>query len=112
MQFREPPRIGPAVVQYERAGVWIVVAHGAYDPHSIAPMQDALETAAKKHPRVVVDVAGLEFADSSFLNLLLRTHRATSLCLVSPAPQLRRVLEITGADEVLEIRATVEDAVT
>ncbi|MFI6559544.1 STAS domain-containing protein [Streptomyces sp. NPDC050534] len=111
MQSSEPLPTGSDVVQYERAGAWVVVAHGDYDPNSIASMQDALETAAKKHSRVVVDAAGLTFADSTFLNLLLRTHRATSLCVASPAPQLRRILEITGADEVLDIRATVADAV-
>ena len=111
MQLSGHPPTGPEVVQYERDGAWIVVPHGDYDPHSIGPVEDALETAAKKYSRVVVDVTRLRFADSSFLNLLLRTHRTTSLCIVSPPTQLRRVFEITGADEVLDIRATVEEAV-
>lgn len=110
MQSSDDSRAGSRVVQYEREGVWVVVAHGDYDAHSIASMGHALERAAEKHARVVVDAADLRFADSSFLNLLLRTHRATSLCVASPAPQLRRVLEITGADQVLDVRATVEDA--
>jgi anti-anti-sigma factor len=101
---------GPEVVQYERADVWVIVAHGDYDAHTIAPVEDALETAAKKHSRVVVDASGLNFTDATFLNLLLRTHQATSLCVASPAPQLRRIFEMTGADAVLDVRATVEDA--
>ncbi|MFG2794192.1 STAS domain-containing protein [Streptomyces sp. NPDC048419] len=111
MQFSQQARTGRELVQYERAGAWIVVAHGDYDANSIASMAKALETAAKKHSRVVLDAAGLTFADSTFLNLLLRIHQTTALCVASPAPQLRRILEITGADTVLDVRTTIEDAV-
>ncbi|MFF7445636.1 MULTISPECIES: STAS domain-containing protein [unclassified Streptomyces] len=100
-----------AVVQYERDGAWVVVAHGSYDMDSLSPLAEALGTAAEKHARVVVDVAGITFADSTFLNLLLGLNRQTELRLVGPPPQLRRILELTGADTVLDVRATVEDAV-
>ncbi|MFD8308388.1 STAS domain-containing protein [Streptomyces sp. NPDC059690] len=111
-QFNEhiPGHIG--VVQYERGGACVVVAHGAYDLHSIGPLADALQTAAAKHARVVLDASGITFADSTFLNMLLSTHRMTDLRVAGPAPQLRRVLEMTGADTVLDLRTTVEDAVT
>jgi anti-anti-sigma factor len=111
MPFSEHAPIGREVVQYERAGAWVVVAHGDYDANSIAAMAEALETAAKKHSRVVLDAAALTFADSTFLNLLLRIHQTTALCVASPAPQLRRILEITGADTVLDVRTTVAEAV-
>ncbi|TQJ92432.1 STAS domain-containing protein [Streptomyces sp. SLBN-31] len=104
-----PPQSG--VTQYERGGAWIVVAHGAYDLDSIDPLANALETAAAQHARVVVDASGLTFADSTFLNLLLTTHRQTDLRVAAPPPQLLRVLEITGADTLLDLRPTVEDAV-
>ncbi|MES5823325.1 STAS domain-containing protein [Streptomyces sp. RG80] len=99
------------VVQYERDGVWVVVAHGNYDMNSLPPLAEALQTAAPKRARVVVDAADVTFADSTFLNLLLDIHRRTELRLAAPPPHLRRVLELTGADTVLDIRATVEDAV-
>ncbi|MFI8230938.1 STAS domain-containing protein [Streptomyces sp. NPDC085900] len=105
-----PPQTG--VIQYERGGAWIVVAHGAYDLDSIDPLAHALETAAAQHTRVVLDTSGLTFADSTFLNLLLNTHRLTDLRVAAPPPQLLRVLEITGADTLLDLRPTVEDAVT
>jgi anti-anti-sigma factor len=101
---------GPAVVQYELGEAWVVVAHGAYDMDSISPFAEVLETAAAKHSRVVVDASGITFADSTFLNLLLRTHRETDLRVAAPAPQLMRILEMTGADALLTVRATVEDA--
>jgi anti-anti-sigma factor len=99
-----------AVVQYELGGAWVVVAHGNYDMDSIGPLADALRTAAQKHSRVVLDASGVTFADSMFLNLLLHIHPMTSLRVAAPTPQLKRVFEITGADTVLDIRASVADA--
>ncbi|MFB7595261.1 STAS domain-containing protein [Streptomyces sp. NPDC056160] len=98
-------------MQYELRGAWVVVAHGAYDRHSITPLETALAVAAGKYPRVVLDASSVTFADSSLLNLILLTHRSVPLRVAAPPPQLRRLLEITGADTVLETRATVEDAV-
>ncbi|MFC9682411.1 STAS domain-containing protein, partial [Streptomyces sp. NPDC056948] len=55
----------PAVRQYERHGAWVVTAQGAFDMHSITPLADALTTAARKHPKVILDASGLTFADST-----------------------------------------------
>nr|WP_307123030.1 STAS domain-containing protein [Streptomyces sp. B1I3] len=99
------------MVQYERQGAWVVAAYGSYDVDSIRPLAEALTAATRKHPNVVLDASGVTFADSSLLNLLLVTHRAVPLCVAAPGPQLRRLLEITGVDTVLEVRATVEEAV-
>nr|WP_267893314.1 STAS domain-containing protein [Streptomyces sp. FXJ1.172]WEP00479.1 STAS domain-containing protein [Streptomyces sp. FXJ1.172] len=86
----------------------MVVAHGAYDANSITPLADALETAASKYSRVVVDAWGLTLVDSTFLNLLLHIHHATELRAARPAPHIRRLMGVTGADAVLGVRATVE----
>jgi anti-anti-sigma factor len=109
-QGNDPLPRRTAVVQYERNGAWVVVAHGDYDMDTVSPLADALETAARKHPKLVIDVSGVTFADSTFLNLLLRVHQATTLRVAGPRHQLRRLLELTGADAVLDIRQTVQDA--
>jgi anti-anti-sigma factor len=54
-------------------------------------------------PRLVVDVAGLTFCDSSGLSALLRasTHASSaggSVTLVGIRPQLARILQITDLD--------------
>ncbi|MFJ9729326.1 STAS domain-containing protein [Streptomyces sp. NPDC101209] len=105
-----PPHV--RVVQYERGEAWVVVAHGAYDLDTIDQLAHALKRAVAQHARVVLDASGVTFADSAFLNLLLETNRYTDLRIAVPSPQLRRVLEITGADTLLDIRPTVDDAVT
>lgn len=109
-QACEPDLEGAAVLQYELRGAWVVAAHGAYDMDTIAPLADALETAVRKHPKVVLDASGVTFADSTFLNLLIRTHQVGTLRVAAPSRQLQRLCEITGADRVLELRGTVEDA--
>ncbi|MFF0087194.1 hypothetical protein ACFYR1_47240 [Streptomyces canus] len=59
---------------------------------------------------MVVDASGVTFAHSTVLTLLLRGHRATELWSAVPTPQVLRVLELTGADEVLDVRATLKGA--
>ncbi|MFE8938602.1 STAS domain-containing protein [Streptomyces sp. NPDC007872] len=99
-----------AVARHEARGTGVVVADGSYDMQTVAPLATALGAAAEKYRKVVLDVSGVAFADSSFLNLLILTHRTTDLRLAGPTPQVRRILEITGVDTVLEVRETVEDA--
>ncbi|MFI6038181.1 STAS domain-containing protein [Streptomyces sp. NPDC051315] len=98
------------VVQYEWCGAWVVGARGSYDIDSIVPLADALDTAVKEHAMVVLDASGITFADSALLNLLILTHQAADLRVAAPTLQLRRLLELTGVDTVLKVRATVEEA--
>lgn len=89
----------------------MVAVHGAFDGNSAPILATALQDAATTHKTVVVDLAGMTFADSTLLNVLLNFHRGHQLRLARPAHQFRRVLELTGADQVLDIRPTVEDAI-
>ncbi|MEU1124652.1 STAS domain-containing protein [Streptomyces sp. NPDC005899] len=97
-------------MQYARHGAWVVAPHGPCDMDSVPPLAEALSAAAEAHPHVVLDASGITFADSSLLNLLILTHRTGALTVAAPGPQLRRLLEITGAGAVLRVRAGVEEA--
>ncbi|MFH9011754.1 STAS domain-containing protein [Streptomyces sp. NPDC017943] len=106
---------GPAVEaasvhQYAWRGTWVVAARGAYDLNSIQPLTDALASAVRDHPVVVLDASGVTFADSTLLNLLILTHQSGKLRLVAPSSHLRRLCEITGVDGVLDIRETLDAA--
>ncbi|MFJ9346562.1 STAS domain-containing protein [Streptomyces sp. NPDC101237] len=100
----------PRLVQREQGGAWVVAAVGAFDLNSTPTLAAALEAGARTHARVVLDATGLTFADSTVLNLLLHFHRTAVLRVAGPAPQLARVLELTGADAVLDVRPTLEEA--
>ncbi|MEU9979313.1 STAS domain-containing protein [Streptomyces sp. NPDC051014] len=100
----------PYLTQYEQNGVRVVVVHGAFDLNSGPVLASALQDAATTHTTVVVDAAGFTFADSTVVNVLLHFHRVHRLRVARPAHQFLRMLEMTGADRVLDIRPTVEDA--
>ncbi|MEU8926277.1 STAS domain-containing protein [Kitasatospora sp. NPDC048545] len=90
--------------------------HGEVDRDQRAVLEDALTRAVKDcPPRLIVDLAGLSFCDSTGLNALLATRleaqaNSVRLTLAAPPPQLRRLLEITGGDEIFTIRDTVRAA--
>ncbi|MFD6892902.1 STAS domain-containing protein [Streptomyces sp. NPDC059957] len=88
----------------------VVAARGELDQDTLAPLEEALVSAADRYPLVVLDAAAVTFGDSSFLNLLLRLHHLTALRVAAPGDQLRRLFAVTGADTVLSVHASVEDA--
>ncbi|WP_328923370.1 STAS domain-containing protein [Streptomyces sp. NBC_00190] len=90
---------------------WVVAAHGELDQDTLAPLEGALASAADRHRLVVLDAGSITFGDSSFLNLLLRLHHLTTLRIAAPGEQLRRLFALTGADTVLSLHPSVEDAV-
>ena len=63
----------------------------------------------------MVDLSGLTFMDSSAQRVLLRAARrleeaGPSLRLVNPVGEVRRLLELTGADQLIPVFATVDEA--
>ena len=64
---------------------------------------------------VVVDLAGLEFCDSSGLSVLVRvrnrlTELGGSVTLAAATPIVQRVLEVSGLDEIFGTYPSVEAA--
>ncbi|WP_063750105.1 STAS domain-containing protein [Kitasatospora cheerisanensis] len=104
------------VALHRPPGALVVRPEGELDHDSVGPLRDALERAVADPPaRLVVDCGGLDFCDSTGLNLLLRANVAARragipLLLAAPGSVVVRMLEITGADEVLVVRPTVADA--
>jgi anti-anti-sigma factor len=59
--------------------------------------------------QLTIDMSGLRFADSASIRALVLTARALrerggGLVLLRPQPQVARVLELLGADQVITIR--------
>lgn len=70
---------------------------------------------ARAVPRVIVDLGGVGFCDSTglsvFVSTLRRTHGTdSSLVLVSVQRPVMRVLRMTGLDRVLTLCKDVEEA--
>lgn len=88
----------------------VVAAHGDVDIDSLGPLQDELGSAAAAHRTVILDASGITFCDSSFLNLLLHIHRVTTLRIAAPSEPVRRLLEVTGVDRVMNLHPTTDAA--
>jgi len=74
---------------------------GEMDADNCAEFSSAILSCPTDSGRVVVDLAGLTFIDSSGISELLRVdetldERGQALVLKNPSPAVRRVLEITG----------------
>jgi anti-sigma B factor antagonist len=58
--------------------------------------------------QVVVDMSGIEFCDSTGMNVLLAAHRRAreqggDLELAAPRPAIRKVLQVTGLESVFTV---------
>jgi anti-anti-sigma factor len=85
----------------------VVAVSGELDLSTFGQLSRTLADVVDLHPRALtIDLAGLEFIDSTGLTLLVRTrtHLAEeggTFWLSSPTPSVRRVLEIVGLDMLL-----------
>jgi anti-sigma B factor antagonist len=82
---------------------------------SSAFQQSLLKVLDRKPKKVVVNMAGVPYMDSSgvasLVKLLARLRKSGgTMCLVGVSDKVRNVLEITRLDSVFEICATEEEA--
>ncbi|MET7683367.1 STAS domain-containing protein [Streptomyces sp. NPDC005423] len=79
-----------------------------------AVYQLALE-AISRWPRVIIDLSGVTFCDSSGFNALLRLRRRAQeagnrLSLAAPPTQVTRLLTLTGAGALFPVYDSLADA--
>jgi anti-sigma B factor antagonist len=77
---------------------------------------DLLERIATGDGRIVLDMARVEFADSSGLSAILACvnaarRRGGDLALLSPSPRVRALIELTRLDEVVLVTSDEAAAV-
>lgn len=95
-------------VQREGDDALVRVA-GELDISTSPDLQDALAELTDAPRRVVVDLSDLEFCDSTGLAALLGAHKALgeaggTLELRHPSKMVVGLVQITGLDDVFEIR--------
>jgi anti-anti-sigma factor len=97
-------------------GVLIATVCGEVDIAVAGSLREHLcEAVREPGCRLVVDLTGVSFIDSTGLNALIATRKKVQehdgiIRLVVTAPPQLRVFEITGLDTVFSIYATLEDA--
>jgi anti-sigma B factor antagonist len=96
------------VTASETAGTARLALAGELDMGTVAVLDAALSDLESSRPRaVLVDLARLDFMDSTGLRALLSARRrasdaGSSLRLANPPPAVSRVLDITGARRMFE----------
>ncbi|GAA3876288.1 STAS domain-containing protein [Streptomyces sedi] len=112
----EQYRRGLTVDVRRAAGSVVIAPAGELDHHSAEKLRTALhECTAAGEARIVVDCSGLEFCDSTGLNVLLATRveaeeAGGAVHLAEMPPIVARIMEITGASAVFTVHATLDEA--
>jgi len=92
----------------------VVRVEGELDMATCPELEQALES-ADLADRVVIDLSGCTFFDSSALRVLVQRARAAeaaggATALVTTDPGILRVLEIATTDTMLPVHDTIESA--
>jgi anti-sigma B factor antagonist len=93
----------------------VVALRGQLDLVDAAGVAAALATVAAREPQIIVDLAALEFIDSSGVAALERgrthaRHAGGDLLLAAPRQPVLRVLALTRLVDDFSVHASVEEA--
>ena len=93
----------------------VVALHGEFGETDAASVAAALAAVAARTPEIIVDLAGLDFIDSSGLAALVLARvqarqAGGDLLLAAPHDQVLRVLGVIRLAEVFSVHASVEQA--
>ena len=91
----------------------ILELKGSFDIFQRDELTTAVSAIASE-PYVVVDLNSVTYADSTILSEIVRLHRsitasAGSLVLVGASSMIRRLLNVTGLDRMLDLRESLAD---
>jgi anti-sigma B factor antagonist len=110
--LNEPPVKG---VDRRNGGAVVVRLVGELDLYNAPEVRTALlELAAEQPERLVIDLAEVEFIDSTALGVLIEARtkldNRQSFLLAAPGRETHRALTISGLDQHLAVHATVDAA--
>ena len=96
------------VVVAEESGQTVAHVTGEIDIATCERLRDAIEPHLGRGQRVVLDLSGVRFMDSSCLKVLLRAHTTLtgdggSLILRNPSEMAKRLLSLSGLAELFDI---------
>jgi anti-sigma B factor antagonist len=99
-----------------RGGCVVVALRGDLDVSGAADAEAAITALVARGQSLVIDMSALDFIDCCSLGALLRAQRLArggggDVVLAAPQPHVRRLLTLTGADEVFWVQASAAAAV-
>ena len=96
--------------------VAVITVDGELDHDTVALLRDEIEALQQRGcHRLVCDLAGLTFCDSSGMGLFVDTHRTTAehggwLRLAGASPKIRAVFGLVALDRLLDFHDNTEAA--
>ena len=98
-------------------GAVVVRLAGELDLYNAHTVREALIGCAEESPdRLVVDLSGVNFIDSTALGVLIeartRMSNRRSFLLAAPGLETRRALEISGLDKHFNVHESLGDALS
>ena len=99
-------------------GCAVVVATGEIDIGTSPKLCDALDEAGQESDRIIVDLTGVTFLDSSGMAAMVKALRGTgrrhrgSVSLVGPSGLVLRALQVTDLTRLFPIYTSLDDAVS
>jgi anti-sigma B factor antagonist len=104
------PRTALLDISIDHGPITTITLAGDLDPATAPSLDDAVGTlvADDSVGRVVLDLSGLSFLDSSGLRVFVTARealgaRGADLALRAPSANISRLLDITGLGEVIEV---------
>ncbi|MEW9530849.1 STAS domain-containing protein [Microbispora sp. NPDC049125] len=103
------------VATQSHAGQAVMAVFGEIDLYTAPRLQAEFTRLLEAAPdRVVIDMSGVEFCDSTGMNVLLSAlkrlrERGGNLEVAAPRPAVRKILQVTGLDSVFTVHETVPD---
>jgi anti-anti-sigma factor len=99
-----------------RDGRAVAALPGDLDVTAAADAEAAITALVAPRRCLIIDMSALDFPDCSALGALLRVQALAlrgggDVVLAAPQPLVRRLLALTGNDEVFRVHASVEAAV-
>ncbi|MEU6557113.1 STAS domain-containing protein [Streptomyces sp. NPDC046915] len=94
----------------------VITVRGEIDHHTGSPLRHALSLPeGTAIPRIVVDLSGVTFMDSSGINILIAAHNAAHdadgwLRLAGPTEHVLRTMQLVGLDEIIDCYPTLHHA--
>ena len=100
----------------ENGAALVVRLAGELDLYNADAVRAALLAAVERSPqRLVVDLEGVRFIDSTALGVLIEARSKLpdrrSFVLAAPGLETRRALEVSGLDRHFTVESTVADAI-
>lgn len=96
--------------------VGLVAVSGELDYFTAPQLEAAIQSASNgQGPKLIVDLSAISFIDSTALGVVLKhvtrlAARGGSLIVVSNDPRIARLLEITGLQDRIATRSTLQEA--